>query len=65
MSIIFPGTYYYSNMIGFKIEQEGRLIIYIYIYQEVADGVIRQNQCLPVSLYAGCHPSLQARTLCI
>ena len=32
MSIIFPGTYYYSNMIGFKIEQEGRLIIYIYIY---------------------------------
>ena len=48
MSIIFPGTYYYSNMIGFKIEQEGRLIIYIYIYQEVADGVIRQNQCHPL-----------------
>ena len=47
MSIILPGTYYYSNMIGFKIEQEGRLIIYIniYIYQEVADGVIRQNHC--------------------
>ena len=50
MSIILPATYYYSNMIGFKIEQEGRLIIYtyiyiyIYIYQEVADGVIRQNQ---------------------
>ena len=46
MSIILPGTYYYSNMIGFKIEQEGRLIIYIYIYiYQVADGVIRQNQC--------------------
>ena len=47
MSIILPATYYYSNMIGFKIEQEGRLLIYIYIYisQEVADGVIRQNQC--------------------
>ena len=47
MSIILPGTYYYSNMTGFKIEQEGRLIIYIYIhiYQEDADGVITQNQC--------------------
>ena len=52
MSIILPATYYYSNMIGFKTEQEGRLVMYIYIYiyisQEVADGVIGQNQCHPI-----------------